>query len=112
MARSELFIHPNEHDWVELGGGVRRRMLGHHEDLMMVEVAFEKGAVGAVHSHPHIQVSYVASGRFEFDIGGSKTVLETGDSFMVPADVEHSCKALEAGVLVDSFAPHRSDFLD
>ena len=38
----------------------------------MVEFAFEKGGVGAVHSHPHVQSSYVAEGRFEVTIDGIK----------------------------------------
>ena len=31
---------------------------------------FEKESVGALHSHPHEQISYVVSGAFEFDIKG------------------------------------------
>ena len=112
MTDSPIYVQPTEADWIDLGGGVRRRMLCHDKDLMMVEVAFEKGAVGAMHSHPHIQVSLVASGAFELDIGGDKRVLKAGDSYRVPADVVHGCVALEAGILIDTFTPHREDFLD
>ena len=31
--------------------------------LMTVEFTFEKGGVGALHSHPHVQASYIAEGR-------------------------------------------------
>lgn len=111
MERSKVFVQPVESSWTDLGGGIKRRILGNHEELMMVEVSFEAGAIGAEHSHPHIQVSYVASGKFEFDIGGEKSLLSQGDSFMVPSDVTHSCRAIEGGVLIDSFTPHRADFL-
>lgn len=111
MTNSPIYVQPTDADWVEVAPGVRRRLLCHDEHLMMVEVAFAKGAVGAMHSHPHIQVSLVASGRFELDIGGEKKVLEAGDSYRVPADVVHGCVALEAGVLVDTFTPQREDFL-
>ena len=111
MTDSDIYVQPTEADWIDVAPGVKRRMLCHDKDLMMVEVAFEKGAVGAMHSHPHIQVSLVASGRFELDIGGEKRVLETGDSYRVPADVVHGCVALEPGVLIDTFTPHREDFL-
>ena len=111
MTDSPIYVQPTEADWIDLGGGVRRRMLCHDKDLMMVEVAFEKGAVGAMHSHPHIQVSLVASGKFELDIGGEKRVLSAGDSYRVPADVVHGAVALEPGVLIDTFTPHREDFL-
>ncbi len=112
MTDSPIYVQPTDADWVDVGPGLKRRLLCHDEHLMMVEVAFEKGAVGAMHSHPHIQVSFVASGAFELDIGGDKKVLKTGDSYRVPADVVHGAVALEAGVLIDSFTPHRADFLD
>ena len=70
MDQSDVFVKPQEADWVEVSPGVRRRLLGYNGDLTLVEVAFEQGAVGAMHSHPHVQSSYVASGRFEMKIGG------------------------------------------
>ena len=111
MSESDVFIAPDAGDWTDLGGGVKRRLLGHDKDLMMVEVAFEKGAVGAMHAHPHIQISYVASGAFEVTIGGRKSVLRAGDSFRVPANAMHGCVALEPGTLIDAFTPRREDFL-
>lgn len=112
MSDSDVFVQPTGADWVNAAPGVKRRMLAHDNDLMMVEVAFEKDAVGQSHSHPHIQVSYVASGAFEFTIGDKTTTLKQGDSFRVPANMIHGCRALEVGVLIDSFTPHRADFLD
>ena len=111
MTDSAIFVQPTDADWITVGPGVRRRMLCHDGRLMMVEVAFDKGAVGALHSHPHIQVSLVASGTFELTIGDEKQVLKAGDSYRVPADVVHGCVALEEGVLIDAFTPQREDFL-
>ena len=111
MTEAKLFANHREIEWTDLGGGNRRRVLVHTDELMMVEFAFDKGGIGAPHSHPHIQASYVAEGRFEVTIAGKTAVLETGDSFIVPADAIHGVKALDAGRLVDSFSPHRADFL-
>jgi len=111
MDQSDVFVKPGEADWVEAAPGVRRRLLGFNGDLMLVEFAFAQDAVGAMHSHPHVQSSYVASGRFEMTIGGRTEILEAGDGYFVPPNVEHGCKALEAGVLIDAFAPRRDDFL-
>lgn len=111
MSESDVFVQPMAADWIDAAPGVRRRMLGHNDNLMMVEVAFEKDAVGDMHSHPHIQVSFVASGTFEMTIGERTAILKQGDSFYVPADVMHGCRALEPGVLIDSFTPHREEFL-
>jgi quercetin dioxygenase-like cupin family protein len=111
MIESALFTRAETVDWMTTSDGNRRRVLVHTDQLMMVEFAFEKGAVGALHSHPHVQASYVAEGRFEVTIDGRTETLEEGDSFIVPSNLVHGVKALEAGRLVDSFAPHRADFL-
>lgn len=97
--------------WEELGGGVRRQILGHLPDLMMVRVDFEPDAVGVVHHHPHRQASYVAAGRFRVTVGAEERLLGPGDCFITVADVPHGVVALEAGTLVDVFTPLRADFL-
>ena len=108
---TELFSRYGDVEWTDLGGGNRRRVLVHTHELMLVEFAFEESGVGAPHSHPHVQASYVAEGRFEVTIAGETAVLSTGDSFIVPPNAVHGVRALEAGRLVDSFTPERSDFL-
>ena len=78
---------------------------------MTVRVRFEKGAVGAMHHHPHTQVSLVESGLFEATIAGETRRLQPGDIYHVPPNAPHGCVALEAGALVDVFTPRRDDFL-
>jgi quercetin dioxygenase-like cupin family protein len=97
--------------WTDLGGGIRRKVLTHDDRVMMVRVAFESGAVGEPHRHPHVQVSFVASGVFDVTVGGRTERLAAGASFLVPGGVEHGCRAVEAGSLVDVFAPPRAEFL-
>lgn len=97
--------------WVQAAPGVRRRILGHVPEMMLVEVAFEAGAIGAPHSHPHAQGSFVAEGRFEVTIDGKTEVLGAGQSFVVAPDLRHGVVALTAGRLIDSFSPRRDDFL-
>ena len=65
--------------------GNRRRVLLSTDELMLVEFGFDKGGVGALHSHPHVQSSYVAEGRFEVTIDGRTEILEAGGSFIVPS---------------------------
>jgi quercetin dioxygenase-like cupin family protein len=97
--------------WTIVAPGNRRRVLVSRPELMQVEFAFDAGAIGALHSHPHVQSSYVAEGRFDVTIDGVTTTLEQGGSFIVPPNVVHGVKALTAGRLIDSFAPRRDDFL-
>ncbi len=95
----------------DLGGGVQRRVLSYNENMMTVEVAFETGAIGAVHTHSHTQCTYVLSGRFSYNVENESVVLEPGDSIVVPSDLPHSTICLEKGVLLDIFTPMRKDFL-
>lgn len=110
--RMRFFRKPGEGAWTDLGAGNRRRVLLHTPELMMVEFAFEKGGVGVPHSHPHVQASYVAEGRFEVTVDGVTRTLGVGGSFIVPSGCVHGVVALERGRLVDTFAPYREDFLE
>ena len=111
MTQEQVFAQPNATEWVELAPGNMRRVLIHTPELMQVEFGFDKGAVGALHSHPHVQVSYVAEGSFEVTIDGRTEVIGQGGSFIVPSGLVHGVVALEKGRLVDVFTPMRADFL-
>ena len=95
----------------QAGPGVARKVLARGGELMMVEVVFEKDAVGPVHTHPHEQASYVLRGAFELEMGGVKETVRAGDSFYVPSDAPHGVVALEPSVILDVFTPQRQDFL-
>ncbi|GAB3022063.1 cupin domain-containing protein [Niabella terrae] len=111
MSKEIYFQQAAEIGWQDLGGGVSRQLLGHDDSLMMVKVRFDTGAEGALHHHPHIQVSYVESGAFELRIGAETRLLQAGDGYFVPPDIPHGCVCRQAGVLVDVFTPARQDFL-
>ena|SRR5690554_2541196 len=109
---SEKYIKTANMEWEELGGGVSRKFLGWDNQIMMVQVKFEKGAEGSPHEHFHTQATYCASGKFEFDINGEKKIIEGGDGVYIEPNLLHGAKCLEAGILIDVFAPVREDFLD
>ncbi|MBR0406717.1 MAG: cupin domain-containing protein [Clostridia bacterium] len=96
---------------IDLGGGTTRRILSYNEELMAVEVGFETGAVGATHTHPHTQCSYVLKGKFMYYVEDEGVELNPGDSIVVPPNLPHGTKCLEAGTLLDIFTPMRQDFL-
>jgi len=95
----------------DLGGGVSRRVLAYTPQLMIVEVNFEKGSEGTVHTHPHCQNTYVRSGRFRFNVDGEAVEVGPGDTLAFPPDIPHGTLCLEAGTLLDIFAPMREDFV-
>ena len=55
---------------VPTGENVTRQVLSDHPNMMVVAFRFgAEGAEGALHNHPHIQSTYVESGRFRFTLG-------------------------------------------
>lgn len=91
--------------------GVQRKVLAYGDELMCVENHFKKGAVGALHHHPHTQITYVVSGRFEFEIDGVRCVVNPGDALLKQNSIEHGCVCLEEGILLDIFTPMRQEFV-
>lgn len=95
-----------------LANGVVRTVKGCLDDLMVVELRWERGMKGAEHTHPHRQCSYVIEGEFEADVGAEKRVLRAGECVYVEANVPHGlCALSETGVVLDIFTPRREDFL-
>lgn len=90
--------------------GMKRQVLAHSDQLMLVRHFFEKGWVGARHSHPHHQLVYVVSGSIRVDADGKTFDAHAGDSFVVDGDVEHQASALEASEVLDVFTPVREDY--
>lgn len=91
--------------------GVIRQVLSEAPELMVVSFRFEAGAQGKLHDHPHVQSTYVKSGRFRFTVDGTETEVGPGDSFIIPSGARHGCTCLEPGTLIDGFTPRRDDFL-
>ncbi|XHC13423.1 cupin domain-containing protein [Labrenzia sp. ac12] len=92
--------------------GIRRQVLSDSPDLMVVAFRFQQeGAEGKLHNHPHVQSTYVESGRFRFTIDDESFDVSPGDSFVIPSNALHGCVCLEPGTLVDTFTPRRDDFL-
>lgn len=91
--------------------GVTRRILLHAGKLMAVEVHFAANAIGAMHSHPHEQLTYVLAGEFVFTIGDETRRVSAGDTLYKMPDIIHGCVCEKAGVLLDIFTPVREDFL-
>lgn len=100
--------------WTDLGGGIRRKIVGYTPELMSVVVQFDKGVVGAVHAHDdHDQIVYILSGAFQVEVGGVQRILKAGDGFIAPKTHDHGVFALEDNsTLLDQFSPCRMDFLE
>ena len=108
-----MFFEINNTQWEDLGDGIKRKIVGHTEDLMAVHLIFAKGAIGHPHAHDiHDQIGYVVEGSFEAEVDGEKRVLKKGDAYIAKKLAVHGAIALEEGsILLDMFSPVRQDFL-
>ena len=82
---SDKYILTDKMEWEKLGGGVSRKFLGYDNQIMMVLVKFDEGALG---------------------------VVKAGDGVYIEPNLLHSAVCLEEGILIDTFSPVREDFLD
>ena len=107
-----MFVENKNIPTTDLGGGVQRKVLAYSKNLMTVELRFEKGAVGAPHSHPHEQIGYIISGKLVYQEAGQEDkILGTGDTYYVAPNVVHGVQILEETKLLDIFTPMREDFV-
>lgn len=97
---------------VEMLPGVIRRTLVHGAQTSLHQLHMAKDSVVPIHTHPHEQIGYVASGTIEFEIDGEKTILNAGDGYCIAGGVPHGVVTVEDAVCVDIFSPVREEYLD
>jgi quercetin dioxygenase-like cupin family protein len=72
---------------------VRRDLDVAGREVVQVRVDFDAGAASPKHSHPGVEVAYVISGTFEYQLEGQPAVtLKAGDSLYIPAGTAHVAK--------------------
>jgi quercetin dioxygenase-like cupin family protein len=111
MTKTNVFFDGKHIEWEVVEEKIQRQIVGFDDKIMMVNVRFEKGGIGALHKHHHSQVTHISEGKFEVTIDDEKKILEKGDSFYIPSNVMHGVVCLESGLLIDVFSPVREDFL-
>lgn len=52
-----MYVYNEKIALQDLGEGVSSKVLAHNDNMMAVEVHFEKGAISAMHNHPHEQLA-------------------------------------------------------
>ena len=108
---SKEFLLDEKQEWEVVGEGLKRKIMGYDDKIMLVKVHFDEGGIGYKHEHHHSQVTYVEGGEFEFSIGDETTVVKGGDSVYIPPNVLHGAICTKAGILIDVFSPIREDFM-
>ncbi|MEM8918172.1 MAG: cupin domain-containing protein [Pseudomonadota bacterium] len=109
---SDTFVLAQETKVEILEPGIKRQILSYGPDLMLCRLWFYAGVAGTVHQHPHSQITYIESGRFQAMMGGREKELIAGDSVAITPHTDHGITCIEAGSLLDMFNPVREDFLE
>ena len=109
--KDQIFVFSKDVEAEQAALGVTRKVLAYTDEVMCVENHFQEGAIGALHHHPHTQITYVVSGEFEFTVAGEKRIVKAGDSLLKKDGIEHGCVCLKEGILPDIFSPMREDFV-
>ena len=69
---------------------VRQDLGADNREVIQARVDFEPGVTSPRHAHPGVEVAYVISGTFEYQLEGRAPVtLKAGDSLFIPAGVAH-----------------------
>lgn len=62
-------------------------------EVVQARVDFEPGVTSPRHAHPGVEVAYVISGTFEYQLEGrAPLTLKAGDSLYIPEGVAHVAK--------------------
>ena len=111
---SEPLVRPAEAmRAIEAFPGVVRRTIASGDRLTLVQIDIEADATVPEHVHPHEQAGTVVSGRVMLRVGpaGSpEREVAPGGGYLIPGDLPHEVRALEAARLIEVFAPVREEF--
>lgn len=80
---------------------VRQDLGADNREVIQARIDFDAGVSAPRHAHPGVEVAYVISGTFEYQLEGQAPVtLKAGDSLFIPAGVAHVAKNIgsEKGV--------------
>ncbi len=106
-----MFDRHRDDGFEELMPGIRIRSLVHGEHTLMVEFRLGAGIELPRHDHPYEQTGRLLSGAMRLHIGDMVHEVGPGDSWCIPAGVEHGAEVIEESRAVEVFSPVREDYL-
>ena len=92
--------------------GVSFEVLAVGQKSMVTQMNYKVGDKVPLHSHPNEQSGYVISGKYRIQYLNINEILNPGDSYSIPANIEHSWEVIENGEVIDTFTPPRQDYID
>jgi len=98
--------------WEDLNESMRRKVLFSGKlTFVFLELKGPSSESIQLHNHINDQISYVAEGEIEVQVGEDISRLGKGGFFRVPPNVPHGVRPLSPVVqMIDVFTPPREDF--
>ena len=106
-----MFTKDTEGGYRQLLPGIHLKTLAYGEKTLLGRFRLERGSQLPRHSHTNEQTGYCISGRMRFTIGADLFDVTPGDSWCIPAGLEHSAEVLEECIIIEVFSPVREDYL-
>ena len=91
--------------------GVSFDVLAVGQKSMITRMNYKVGNNVPLHSHPNEQSGYVISGKYRIRYQNISEILDPGDSYSIPENIDHSWEVIEGGEVIDVFIPLRPDYL-
>jgi len=91
--------------------GVSFDVLAVGQKSMVTKMNYKAGDNVPLHSHPNEQSGYVISGKYMIKYQDINEMLNPGDSYSIPENIDHSWEVIEGGEVIDVFSPPRQDYL-
>ena len=114
--KNSFFIDPDKaQELTQMKGLTTKILTGLQGEKMMMVLNYTlPGHTVPKHSHPHEQIGMVYSGKAKLQIGNEEKIVEKGNFYCIPSNVEHSdtCIGDEPFVMLDIFCPIREDFIE
>lgn len=108
---ASFFFTSEEFEPVTLAEGVRLRVIA-RGSLMFSVVEIDAGVTTPVHSHVEEQMGLILDGSFHRYQGGEHRLLQKGDGFYVPPNVDHGGRSVGGPCrILDVFTPPRVHYL-
>lgn len=106
-----MFTKKGRFNQRQLIEGVMMRPMAFGSETNLCEFRLSKGYRLPSHSHPYEQTGFLSTGKLHFRIDTGWHIAEPGDSWSIPANMEHEVEILEDSVVFEIFSPVRPDYL-
>jgi unsaturated pyranuronate lyase len=107
-----MFKKSADNSYKEVLPGIQITTTVYGEKTLMTEFIMKAGSALPSHKHPHEQTGYLVSGNIKLTIGDQLYEVNPGDSWSIPADMEHNAEIIADTVAIEVFAPLREEYIE